>query len=720
MADIEIAGAVLDKERLTLYKTDGTSLIIPQGDPRLKTIVEKILPVIQAGGIAYLNDDVVNNFAAFQKKAGGIKFFRVLKSAVAHIFHKDEDEQPKPFSAGTVPSKAPVQNPTAQAAAAQQVQATRAETVLNQKAGATPAPKKPIPVLGAGLLTPERDMSRPGYQHTALRDDETIVAAVGDKVVPGMEKLEGQFRNISAGANPGGVAKLIERLSAMIDKRAHSVEDILKFLEGSDLQVADNGDIIAYKLVQSTTRHSDKVVAQGEGIFYDCHSQMVPQRLGSVVCVDESMVDKNRRNDCSNGLHVATRAYLAGFSGDTVLQIRVAPEDVIVVPHGDARKVRVCRYHIVGILSKRDYENLKAGRAMTDNPESQTSLAKVLAGDHVGRLEEVRITGQQGQGVVITAIAEGHDISGMLPITKTVNAAPTATAIPEPASARKADPVDPKAVAVQAAASKPAAVKPVQGSARQIEAARLHGLMTNGDYPLETRQRAARDLKAFKSKAKVSWSALMLPEDTSNRIQSISDLVQAPTAQAPKAEPVKAAPKAAPAPKAPTQKASKPTVGAREQLAQSYYSEMTDTKRALSDRQASGRKLKELKTKAKVSWEKLGFDTSAVVDEIDGVLSQQVQKETMPKKATPAPKPIESAPKAAPAALKAAEPTKGRQQQAADLYDVMVNGTTAEHRRRGAEQLKALKAKAKVSWVILGLKGDVGDQIQKVLDRNGK
>jgi hypothetical protein len=192
----------------------------------------------------------------------------------------------------------------------------------------------------------------------------------------------------------------VSQVNDHIDKRKHSVEDLLKFMERGDLPIADDGSVIIYKVLK---RQGDRT----DGKYVDCHSGKVAQWTGAYVCMDENLVDPNRRNECSNGLHVARRGYISGFSGfsgDVCVLAKLAPEDVIAVPEYDANKMRVCGYHILMELSDTQYELLRKNRPITEDPEGKKLLANALAGNHIHRTHEVRITGQMGAGVKVTPL----------------------------------------------------------------------------------------------------------------------------------------------------------------------------------------------------------------------------------------------------------------------------------------------------------------------------
>jgi hypothetical protein len=607
MAKIKVVAAVLTEDELTLYKPNGETVVLKQGDTRIRGIVDKIIPLINRYGFAEVDDSETSTYVDLEKKTGGLmKFFRVAKDKVKHLFSTDEDRV-APVAAGTIPGS----------------QTTAAAVMQNaeQKQAAKPVeePRK-APKLGEGLMTHARPMSK---DDSTLQDGETIVAVVGGKAVPGMENLKGQVAHAQRTGQYKGLQRLIERMAAMQEKRGHSVEDLLRFLERGDLPIADDGSILAYKVL--STRSKGSLYPEAPGTFFDCHSGKIPQRVGSRLVVDESLVDKNRRNECSNGLHIARRGYIREFPGDVLVLCKIEPEDVITVPHNDPNKVRVCAYHIIARISPEDHQKLRNNRPMTDSDAAQILLGKAIAGDHVGRLEEVRVTEPYGGGIQIKALAAIEPLRSKAEARSVEQ--PRAVALDD----LKATGTDPKAVAAQAVAAKqvptpaPVADKPkVQGgSAREKRAQDLYEVMSKGTT-LEHRQTAAQQLLDFKKTAKVGWS-------------------------------------------------------------------------------------------------KLGFDSDAVASEIKATLAlvEAPKKPTpvpSPKKIEPVkatPKPV--APKAA-AEVSAPRPS-GRQEEAKRLYNLMSNAKSLDGKRTAAQALKTFKSKAKVSWLALGLSGDVGDQIQKHLDR---
>jgi hypothetical protein len=377
---IKIVAAVVDTTQVTFYKQDGSTLNMLQGDPRLATIIRQITPVCARGEVAevdldFFAYDTAKIFTDYEyRSAGVVKFFRVAKNKLASFF-SSVVELVEPTVIGLVDTTTLVPTPAAPKAITQIASAI--EEIM--------AHAKPV---SAGI-------DRAALEAT---DDtaETIVAVMGNTVIPDAHKLESQFKRSNEQKHTVGMQNFMKRVAATADKRSHSVQDLMRFMQRGDLPVAEDGCIVIYKVLR-------KRVLSGHPKFtyVDCHSKKVPQRVGTYVHMDENMVDMNRRNECSNGLHVARRAYIRGFSGDVVTICKVRPEDVIAVPEHDANKMRVCGYHILSELPESDYALLKANKPIA-SAEGLQLLAEALAGQHSAADTEVKITGNMGSSVVVT------------------------------------------------------------------------------------------------------------------------------------------------------------------------------------------------------------------------------------------------------------------------------------------------------------------------------
>lgn len=219
--------------------------------------------------------------------------------------------------------------------------------------------------------------------------DETIVAEVNGVEIPGMEKIDVQIDNAAYGEGMKGFTVFMKRLANVIQKRGHSVEELLNFMEKGDLPIADDGSVIGYKTLMRLHMKEDDT--KSGFTFADKHSGRVHQRVGSRVSMPESKVDASRYTQCSTGLHIARRSYLAGYMGDVVCLAKIAPEDIIAVPYDQPSKMRVCAYHLVAELPQSAVAALGRNQAMTKDEACAKILADVIKGDHVGVLEDVRV-----------------------------------------------------------------------------------------------------------------------------------------------------------------------------------------------------------------------------------------------------------------------------------------------------------------------------------------
>jgi hypothetical protein len=417
-----IVEVVVDTQFITLYREDASSFQIPQGDPRVKRIVSEVIPVIDAGGIAEIDLSAPNVYKDFEEKSGGlVRFFRVAKHTLAKALGVAEPEETPVVAPGkhgkhpTV-SSAPV--------AREQTSQVVAE-IISQ---AEPANTREF-----------REDDSESHTMIAVTKDETGK----EKVVPGVEKVREQIKYSSKIGSTQGMNNFFARVSKIIDQRPHSVEDLLRFLERGDLPIADDGSIIAYK----------KLYAKN-GRYVDPHTGKVSQTIGSYVCVDEKLVDTSRRNECSNGLHIGRRSYMGGFSGDTLMMCKIAPEDVMVVPHNDPNKVRVKGYHILAKLDSRSFQEICADRPATSGKTAVKLLSDVIAGRHVARLEEVRVHGQNGNNVQITPLVAGTmGIESTEPVKQHVALDDKKMADPAQTPSK---PVDPKKIVAQQAKGEPA------------------------------------------------------------------------------------------------------------------------------------------------------------------------------------------------------------------------------------------------------------------------
>lgn len=376
MSKVRIAGAIATSNGITLYMEDGKTENLELDSWRTAAIMEQVTPALAKQGYAEIDMDTFRVEVVVQERTSGVvSFFRRAKNAVKSVLGI------KPGSTNAVNTNAPqVVTPTV-APAAQVKEKSPPKADKNPKT--TPAEER-LP-LSADPETTE------------------LVAVVNGKEISGVEALERQMSAVALDEKKAvGFQRFMERLSTVVNKRGHSVQELLNFMERGDLPIANDGSIVAYKVLTTNGARDD--------VFFDCHTKNVRQRVGSLVFMDEALVDPSKRTECSTGLHIARRGYLGGFSGNVITLVKVAPEDVIAVPNNEPDKMRARAYHIVAELPKDVHATLRANKPMTLDSEAAKILANVIAGNHVGVLEHVKIGAAKGGNVTITQVGESAEI----------------------------------------------------------------------------------------------------------------------------------------------------------------------------------------------------------------------------------------------------------------------------------------------------------------------
>ena len=472
-----IIAAVVDTENLTLYKESGETVVIPQGDARIRPILDIATPMLVKQGFADVSLVEINppsDYAKFEEASSGVvRLFRIAKSKLKSLFGKKEDAPVEPvesMSVGAVPC-------------ASMVSVTQAVDEILAHAIPAASPE----FHDRGIAQQGNVVEQGGNTIRAPSTDDatdTIIAVVEGKVIPGVEKIKTQFSRAAKQESTKGMENFLRRMASVVDTRKHSVEDLLKFMERGDLPVADDGSILIYKVLNRLGKN-----------YVDCHSNRVEQWVGGYVCMDPSLVDHNRNNECSNGLHVARRGYIREFSGNVCVLAKVAPEDVIAVPTYDANKMRVCGYHIIAELTPFQHQLVRQNKPITDDPDGKILLANAIAGNHTSKTHEIRITEQKGGGVRATPLGEAKKVEAPV-----VEITPV-EALANPVKEAKEAHVNPKDV-----------VKTVEQLSRKDIAAKLYADYQNCDNFPTARAEALEALMAYKKSSKVSWEKLGLPD----------------------------------------------------------------------------------------------------------------------------------------------------------------------------------------------------------------
>lgn len=314
---IEVVSAAISRNGATLYLKDGTPMQLSGSGWKVKNIVNDVTQQCAGGKVAKIDLDAYSIEKAVEQRTEGR--LKLLTKKIKGFFTRNHDGHQHALPEG--------------------------EKAENAKA----------PV-----------------------EKERMVAVINGVEIAGVEKMQRYFEAMVDGrTNTVGVEKFLERLSKIIGERKHTIDELMNFMERSDLPIADDGSIVAYKIVYHRENRSD-----GKTVYVDPHSRSVTQWVGARVEMELGTVNEDRRVACSTGLHIARRGYLSQFGGSDLLLVKVAPEDVIAVPYGQPDKLRARGYHIVGEVPRELKETITRGGPLGERVEAM--LGEIIAGNHVG------------------------------------------------------------------------------------------------------------------------------------------------------------------------------------------------------------------------------------------------------------------------------------------------------------------------------------------------
>lgn len=412
-----VVAATASKAVVTLYFDDGTDMALSPNEQFTLDVMEKVTPALARNEKILLNMQArrLNIYTEMEKKANGlVKFFRVAKKALLGI--DAPTEQQIQSLALPMEDYNMASNDDTIVAVIQEESAN----VENTEPVASGETRFPAQGHGTGLATEANPnggsvADRAEQAATGIADEATADSVPATraekpagKVLVGAEALRNQIKHFSEQENPVGFNAFMARISKVVVERRHTVSELLTFLDKADLPIADDGTIVAYKRLKKF--EGDYMV--------DSHSGKVKQKVGSRVFMKPEMVDPDRRNECSNGLHIGRRDYMGSFSGDCIIICKIAPEDVIAVPQDyNGAKMRCSGYHIVHRLNEEAKAAVIRGEKMTGDTATAQMLTKILRGEHVPVIETTEITQNSGGGLIITPVGKENAIERFIPLS---------------------------------------------------------------------------------------------------------------------------------------------------------------------------------------------------------------------------------------------------------------------------------------------------------------
>lgn len=134
--------------------------------------------------------------------------------------------------------------------------------------------------------------------------------ALVDKII---QMINDGYKNLTPMVN--FLTNLMENPS----KRA--IDELYTFLEKARLPITEDGHFIAYKKVR--------------GDFKDIYTGTIDNSVGQKPSMPRYMVDDDKDNTCSQGLHFCSKEYLPHFGvspSNQVVLLKINPRDVVSIP----------------------------------------------------------------------------------------------------------------------------------------------------------------------------------------------------------------------------------------------------------------------------------------------------------------------------------------------------------------------------------------------------
>ncbi len=137
------------------------------------------------------------------------------------------------------------------------------------------------------------------------------------------------------------------------DSRA--VEELYLFLEHNKLPITPDGCFLAYRRVGA---NFESLHANPDGTRND-------NSPGANVKMDRKLVDPNRHETCSKGLHFCSMEYLPSYGGDKTVIVKINPANVVSIPSDyNNQKGRCCEYEVIGEYIPNDDKEVLDGAAV--------------------------------------------------------------------------------------------------------------------------------------------------------------------------------------------------------------------------------------------------------------------------------------------------------------------------------------------------------------------
>lgn len=145
--------------------------------------------------------------------------------------------------------------------------------------------------------------------------------------------VDRMMQMLSSREDVSPLVKFLDKL--MMNPKEGVIEELYPFLQHNDIEINEDGDIIAYRSVTQD--------------FKDHHTKTMDNSVGNVVSMPRTLVDDNPDRTCSSGLHCSAFEYANGFGSDRrLVKVKVCPSDVCSIPTDyNGQKMRTCKFEVL-------------------------------------------------------------------------------------------------------------------------------------------------------------------------------------------------------------------------------------------------------------------------------------------------------------------------------------------------------------------------------------
>jgi len=164
-----------------------------------------------------------------------------------------------------------------------------------------------------------------------------MLDGTGSVRLGGLESVMKRIEQFASEGNETGILSLSKFVNRVLDNPMPDIMNrIIEFIRFSDVEIDEEGYVVAYKYVDSN--------------YKDSYSRKLDNSPGSTVTMKRVLVDTNINNECSSGLHVCALSYVFQFWNQSkrLVKVRLSPRDIVAIPRDyKGAKIRCCRFHVL-------------------------------------------------------------------------------------------------------------------------------------------------------------------------------------------------------------------------------------------------------------------------------------------------------------------------------------------------------------------------------------